>query len=249
MNDPAVAAQRQQVRQQGAIAGLVTLPFRFFGVLCGSLLLCIVIECVGMHFFWPDEGWRHAQGMLNDELVHISDYFTRSVVVQEPGRSARWLIEGAYDWLFIKSGLLDWMRDAAAQSRAGATSQAHDFRYYLGQVYVHLESYLIASAYTVLVFLVRLLVLTLTLPLFLMAAFVGLVDGLVRRDVRRFGAGRESGFVYHRARAALMPLAVLPWVTYLALPVSVHPLLILLPSAALLGIAVDIAATTFKKYL
>jgi len=249
MSDPAVAAQRQQVRQQGAIASVVTLPIRFFGVLCGSLLLCIVIECVGMHFFWPDDGWRHAQGMLNDELVHISDYFTRSVVVQEPGRSARMLIEGAYDWLFVKSGLLDWMRDAAAQSRAGASRQAHDFRYYLGQVYVHLESYLIASAYTVLVFLVRLLVLTLTLPLFLMAAFVGLVDGLVRRDVRRFGAGRESGFVYHRARAALMPLAVLPWVTYLALPVSVHPLLILLPSAALLGIAVDVAATTFKKYL
>lgn len=47
-----------------------------------------------------------------------------------------------------------------------------------------------------------------------------------------------------------MPLAVLPWVTYLALPVSVRPLLILLPScAALLGIAVDIAAATFKKYI
>jgi integrating conjugative element membrane protein (TIGR03747 family) len=96
---------------------------------------------------------------------------------------------------------------------------------------------------------VRLLVLTLTLPLFLMTAFVGFVDGLVRRDVRRFGAGRESGFLYHRARATLMPLAVLPWVTYLALPVSVHPLLILLPSAALLGVAVDVASATFKKYL
>ena len=46
-----------------------------------------------------------------------------------------------------------------------------------------------------------------------------------------------------------MPLAVLPWVTYLALPVSVHPLLILLPSASLLGIAVDIASASFKKYL
>lgn len=249
MNDPAVAAQRQQVRQQGVIAGLVTLPFRFFGVLCGSLLLCILIECIGMHFFWPGEGWHHAEGMLNDELTHISDYFTRSVVVQEPGRSARWLIEGAYDWLFIKSGLLDWIRDAAARSHADAGTTAKDFRHYLGQIYVHVESYLIASAYTVLVFLVRLLVLTLTLPLFLIAAFVGFIDGLVRRDVRRFGAGRESGFVYHRARATLMPLAVLPWVTYLALPVSVHPLLILLPGAALLGVAVDIASATFKKYL
>ena len=249
MNDPAVAAQRQQVRQQGVIAGLVTLPFRLFGVLCGSLLLCILIECVGMHFFWPDEGWRHAQSMLTNELAHVSDDFTRSVFVQEPGRSARRLVETAYDWLFVKSGLIDWIRDAAAQSRAGARNTHHDFRYYLGLVYVHVEGYLIASAYTVLVFLVRLLVLTLTLPLFFMAAFVGLVDGLVRRDVRSFGAGRESGFVYHRARAALMPLAVLPWVTYLALPVSVHPLLILLPAAALLALAVDIAAATFKKYL
>ena len=249
MNDPAVAAQRQQFRQQGLLAGLLTLPFRFFGVLCGSLFLCIVIECVGLHLFWPEEGWQHAQNMLNHELALVSESFTRSVLVQEPGRSARHLVELAYDWLFVKSGLLDWIRDAATRSRAGAQSQAHDFRHYLGLIYVHVESYVIASAYTVLVFLVRLLVLTLTLPLFLLAAFIGLVDGLVRRDVRSFGAGRESGFVHHRAKASLMPLAILPWITYLALPVSVHPLLILLPSAALLGAAVDIATGTFKKYL
>ena len=77
--------------------------------------------------------------------------------------------------------------------------------------------------------MVRLLVLVLTLPLFLLAAFVGMIDGLVRRDIRKFGAGRESGFIYHRAKASLMPLAVLPWIIYLTLPVSVHPLLVLLP--------------------
>ena len=60
------------------------------------------------------------------------------------------------------------------------------------------------------IFAESLLVLCLTLPLFLMAAFVGLVDGLVRRDIRRFGAGRESGFIYHRARGSLTPMAVLP---------------------------------------
>ena len=76
-----------------------------------------------------------------------------------------------------------------------------------------------------------------------------MVDGLVRRDIRKFGAGRESGFIYHRAKAALMPLAVLPWVIYLALPVSLHPLLILLPGAMLLGLAMNIAAGSFKKYL
>jgi len=227
-----------QLMWQGLIASLVTLPFRFFGVLCGALLLCILIECVGMHFFWPDQGWRHAQGMLHYELDQLSTHFTRSALVQEPGRTAHRLVEQGYDWLFVKSGLLDWIRDASAQASAGSHRPTKDFRYYIGLVYVNVESYLIAAAYTTLVFLVRLLVLCLTLPLFLMAAFVGLVDGLVRRDIRRFGAGRESGFIYHRARASLIPLAVLPWVTYLALPVSVNPLLILLPSAALLGVAV-----------
>ncbi|MBN1004659.1 TIGR03747 family integrating conjugative element membrane protein, partial [Pseudomonas aeruginosa] len=115
-----------------------------------------------------------------------------------------------YDCLFVKSGLLDWIRDASTQASAGSHRPTKDFRYYIGLVYVNVESYLIAAAYTTLVFLVRLLVLCLTLPLFLMAAFVGLVDGLVRRDIRRFGAGRESGFIYHRARASLIPLAVLP---------------------------------------
>ena len=38
MSDPAVAVQRQQVRQQGLIAGLITLPFRLFGVLALSLI-------------------------------------------------------------------------------------------------------------------------------------------------------------------------------------------------------------------
>lgn len=249
MSDPAVAAQRQQQRQQGLIAGLVALPFRFFGVLCGALLLCILIECVGMHFFWPEQGWRHAQGMLDYELNQFSTHFTRSAVVQEPGRTAHRLVESTYEWVFVKTGLLDWMRDASAQASAPSRGVHRDFRYYLAQVYVWTERYLIAAGFTVLTFIVRLLVLVLTLPLFLLAAFVGLVDGLVRRDIRKFGAGRESGFVYHRAKAALMPLAMLPWVTYLALPVSLHPLVILLPSAAMLGVATNIAASSFKKYL
>ena len=66
--------------------GLLTLPFRFVGLLFGSLMLSIVIECAGMYFFWPEEGWHHAQNMLNHELALVSESFTRSVLVQDPGR-------------------------------------------------------------------------------------------------------------------------------------------------------------------
>ena len=249
MSDPAVALQRQRSRRRSLLASLVTLPPRFFGVLCGSLLICILVEWIGMHLLWPEQGWRHAQAMVSYELDQLSTHFRRSVLLEDPGSTAHRLVENAHEWIFDKTVLPEWVDSASTQARDGSQTAARDFRYYLGRVYVHLEDYLIAAAYTLLVFLVRLLVLTLTLPLFLVAAFVGLVDGLVRRDIRRFGAGRESGFVHHRAMAALMPLVVLPWGLYLALPVSVSPLLILLPTAVLLGATVDIATGSFKKYL
>ncbi|WP_431819421.1 TIGR03747 family integrating conjugative element membrane protein [Burkholderia sp. F1] len=249
MSDPAATAQRQQAQQQGLLASIVTLPFRFFGVMVGALMLSLVVECVCMALFWPEQSWHHARDMLNYELAQLSRDFTRSAIVQEPGRTAHALVEQAYQWIFVKTGLAGNIQDASQHARAGSLQQVKNFRYYLGVVYVHLEAYLIAAAYTALVFLLRLVVLCLSLPLFLLAAVVGLVDGLVRRDLRRFSAGRESGFIYHRARASLMPLAVLPWVIYLALPISVHPLLVLLPCALLLGLAVDIAAGSFKKYL
>ena len=58
-------------------ASLVTLPLRLLGVLLGSLLLSILIEYAGMHLFWPEQGWRHAQGMLDYEPVsytHLDVY-------------------------------------------------------------------------------------------------------------------------------------------------------------------------------
>jgi len=243
------AASNPPARNPGLIASIITMPFRLFGVLVGSLLLSILIECMGMHLFWKDQGWHHAEAMLQYEVSNLSEHFVRSVVVQEPGRTAREWVDASYRWVFVKTGLQDKMNSAAAQAKAASQGSARDFKYYLGQAYVYAEGYLIAAAFTALTFLVRLLVLILALPLFLMAAFVGFMDGLVRRDVRRFGAGRESGFLYHRAKAALMPLTMLPWVVYLALPVSLHPLLILLPSAALLGLAVNLTAGSFKKYL
>jgi integrating conjugative element membrane protein (TIGR03747 family) len=77
----------------------------------------------------------------------------------------------------------------------------------------------------------------------------GFVDGLMRRDLRKFGAGRESSFVYHRAKRAVTPLLVVPWIIYLSLPFSLNPLAILIPCAAMLGVTTAITAATFKKYL
>jgi integrating conjugative element membrane protein (TIGR03747 family) len=249
MPDPVDVAQRQHAHQVGLIVGLITLPFRIFGVLCGSLLLAIAVECIGMHVFWPDQNWRHAQTMLHKELDQVSTYFTQSMLVQEPGRTTYHLVDRTYDTLFVRTGMLDWINQPPPPKTREDSRRGLDFSHFLHLAYLDMEPYVLAACYTSLTFLVRLVVLCLALPLFLIAAFVGFIDGLVRRDLRRFGAGRESGFLHHRARASVMPLAVLPWVIYLSLPFSLHPLIILLPGAILLSIAVNVTAGSFKKYL
>ncbi|QIA03518.1 TIGR03747 family integrating conjugative element membrane protein [Pseudomonas fluorescens] len=249
MSDPAATAQRQQLQQKGLFVGLLTLPFRFAAVLFGSLLLSIVIECVGMYVFWPDEGWRHAQRMYEFEVGQLSDDFKRSALVQEPGRTAGQLTRVAYQLVMVETGIAKSVQITSWKASEVRTEGPRNARYYVGTLYTHIEKNLIAAAFTVLVFLVRLLVLFLSLPLFIIAAFIGLVDGLVCRDIRRFGAGRESGYLYHRVKACLLPLATLPWVLYLAIPMSVDAGLILVPGAVCLGTAVALTSRSFKKYL
>jgi integrating conjugative element membrane protein (TIGR03747 family) len=248
MGETTNSSHRQQARQQGLIASLIALPFRLFGFLCGSLLLSILIELIGLHIAWSDQGWHHAEEMLSHELDQLSETFKQSILVSEPAHTTQQLLSRTYDTLFVRTGALHWIHQQSERTNPSTRSAVGiNKAMYLG--HLHGETYALATLYTLMTFLVRLMVLALTLPLFLIAAFVGLVDGFVRRDVRRFGAGHESGFLYHRAKASLMPLALLPSVLYLAVPVSVHPLVVLLPSAVLLSLAVNITAGSFKKYL
>jgi integrating conjugative element membrane protein (TIGR03747 family) len=250
---PSTAPALRPVRSPGPATAILTFPFQLFGVLCGSLLLSILIECLGVHFFWPSEGWHHAESMLHYEREQLSTDFRESLVFSDPASTAQRLVSTAYDRVFIRSGLsskANTQNSSKSRSTSGNQGKGlaglHDL---LHAAYSQLDEYALAAGYTVLTFLVRLIVLTLTLPLFALGACVGLVDGLVRRDLRRFGVEHESGFVYHRARAAIVPIAALPWTIYLAYPVSVHPLFILLPSAIALSVAINITASTFKKYL
>jgi len=242
------AAPQEREREESLFGKLLGLPFHIVGVLFGSLLAAIVVEWVCLYVFWPEAGWRHAREMLNYELGWLSQGLLHSVVIQEPGRTATWLVQSLYDWLVVETGLFEWMQGMAAIAQAGPKADL-DVRYLAAQGITTAQTYGLAALFTLLTFCVRLVVLALTLPLFAMAAFTGLVDGLVRRDLRKFGAGRESSYLYHKARGTIVPLTILPWTLYLAIPISLSPLLVLMPCAVLLGLSISITASTFKKYL
>lgn len=117
-----------------------------------------------------------------------------------------------------------------------------------GPLLVKLREYLLATVYVTLVFLIRVTILVLSVPLFVMVAAIGIVDGTVRRDLRRYGAAYESSFIYHHAKRWIKPATCLPCVIYLSMPFAVYPNILLLP-AALLGLVISLTTGAFKKYL
>lgn len=242
------AKRQQQYREKGWISKTLSVPFSLLGILLVSLFFSIVTEWVGLYFFWSEEGWHHSRDMLNNELDWLSTSLTQSLLIQNPDHSVRKIIGLAYEWGFEKTGIVGWIKLASERARQSSASGT-DLQHHISLAYMQIENYGLAAVYASLTFLTRLLILTLSIPLFLMAAFTGFVDGLVRRDLRRFGAGRESGFIYHRAKMLIVPLLVLPWLLYPAFPIAVSPVLILFPSAALLGLVISISAGSFKKYL
>lgn len=251
MADIAERAEQQQERQKTFLGMVLSAPFQFIGVMFGSLLGAIIIEWACLYLFWSDEGWRHAQRMFEYELSWLSQDLLQSVVIKEPGRTATWLAQTVYDWLMVKSGLQGSIAGLTEYARSASIRQTGtlDLRYEIGRVMIQLEDYGLAALYTVLTFCVRLVILTLTIPLFVLAAFTGLVDGLVQRDLRKFGSGRESSYLYHKARGTILPMSLLPWTIYIAMPVSINPLMILAPSTALVALSVYVTISSFKKYL
>ncbi|MCP5408946.1 MAG: TIGR03747 family integrating conjugative element membrane protein [Chromatiaceae bacterium] len=240
VNDP-----RRRVVQQGLISKSLTAAAKVIQWLMLSLLFSILVEWAGMLLWWPEEGTGHSRAMLATEISYLQSDFRRSVVTSDPARFARRFADNSYHYLFEVTGFVDflhWVSPPPAANEQGLRPTLH-------RIYRPIADFVIAMMQVTQLFSVRLAVLTLAMPVFLLFSLVALVDGLVQRDLRRWGGGRESSFVYHYAKKAALPLVVITWVVYLALPFSLHPTFIVLPFAVMFALSVAVTASTFKKYL
>ncbi|MDQ0741191.1 TIGR03747 family integrating conjugative element membrane protein [Pseudomonas sp. W4I3] len=233
----------QPIQRPGLIISTISLVMRIIGLLIASLLFSILVEFAGLLLFWGDQGWRHSQAMFNSELEWLSEHFKSSLILQQPGQTIVQVLDFLNHWLLVKTGFADFAR----QTRA--SSQGNGIWGWTNQLYVSIEDFVLAAVYVTFTFVVRLTILVLATPLFLLTMLTGFVDGLIRRDLRKFGAGRESSFVYHRAKRTVVPLFILPWIIYLSLPITLNPMAIFLPCSVMLGAATALTTTTFKKYI
>jgi integrating conjugative element membrane protein (TIGR03747 family) len=209
-----------------------------------SLLISIVIECVGMVYWWPEAGLEHSRRMLDTEIGWLGRDFRQSLVSSDPAGAARNAADRSHDLLFERTGLMrlkDWLR----RSVDTGDSAKNRFRRW----YRPTADFITVAGQVVQLFAVRLTVLALATPVFLLFGLMGLVDGLVQRDLRRWGGGRESSYLYHYARGSVWIFLIGAWVIYLAMPVSINPAFVVVPFAILFGFSITITGSTFKKYL
>ncbi|MBJ8403891.1 DUF4400 domain-containing protein [Citrobacter cronae] len=104
-------------------------------------------------------------------------------------------------------------------------------------------------AYTLVSFMLRLTWLIATFPLLCLCVLIGLTEGLVRRDLRRFGSGLESVFLHRYVIKSGSSVATTLWVFYLAKPLFLPAMLVLLPAALWFGVTVWMVASSFKRWL
>lgn len=160
---------------------------------------------------------------MNTELGWLSTEFTRSLLLSEPSVTVVKWVTVAYQWLFVDSGFTGWIKQQNVLQTGSDNELTRNLNNWSGWLAGYLHEYLMATVWICVITLVRVTILVLSVPLFLMVVLVSLVEGLGRRDLRRYGAGYESSFVYHHAKKMVKPAIVVPMMLYLSWPTAVLP--------------------------
>ena len=249
-NTSAPPARVQQPKEHGFLFNLLWgWPWKLIGMLLASLFFSLIMEYIGIAFFWPEQGAAHSQQVMQIESGYLSTEFTRSLLLSQPTVTVTAWITQVYQWMVVDSGLLGWIAQQNQTMERGGNAVAAGLNAGSRWLASALQEYLLATVYVAVVTLIRVTILVLSIPLFLMVVLVAIVDGLGRRDLRRYGAAYESSFVYHHAKRFVKPAFYVPCMVYLSWPSAVYPNLLLLPAALMLGMALAVLAASFKKYL
>jgi len=231
-------------KEPGLIGRLLSATVQLAAWLIISLLLSIIIEWIGINRFWAEQGSNHAktvlamdQRYLNQSLKNESRVIKGQVVA---------ITVKTVDWVAQQSWLTTLSTGTPTSKVPMGSIVA--IQEWLHSLSVRYQDYCQAANYVTQIFVVRLALILFSLPIFLFAVLVGAVDGLVERDLRRWGGGRESSNVFNLAKKSITPAFVLACVVYISLPYSVNPVIVILPFAILLGLAVRISFERLKKY-
>ncbi|WP_080232183.1 TIGR03747 family integrating conjugative element membrane protein [Salmonella enterica] len=217
-------------RRPGLIGWLALLPGVLVGFCLGAWMLAMALEWLGDAFFWRNTCASHSEQVLQATWQWWRGSAGAPVLLVED--------------LAIVS---DTLQQGITALIASLNEQSGLF--WTETVTTVIRCALLSAGNVTLTFLLRLAILLQALPLFVLTIVIGLIDGLVRRDLRRFGAGHESGFVYHHARRMIGSSLAATGLVWLTVPIFLEPEHVLVFGALIVSLTVWFTAGTFKKYL
>ncbi|EDT3575851.1 TIGR03747 family integrating conjugative element membrane protein [Salmonella enterica] len=223
-------APQGPVRRPGLLGWLALLPGVLIGFCLGAWMLAIALEWLGDAFFWRNTCASHSEQVLQATWQWW----------QSSAGAPVWLVED----LTLVSGKLQQGSAALIASLNGQSGL-----FWTEAVTTVIHCAILSAGNVTLTFLLRLAILLQALPLFALIIVVGLIDGLVRRDLRRFGAGHESGFVYHHAKRMIGSSLAATGLVWLMLPFVLVPEYILVSGVIVMGLVISTTIGTFKKHL
>ena len=207
------------------IGRIVRFVFTTISVMISSFVLSIVIELVGVTWFWTEQGTDKSAMMVEQEKVYLGLYAEKNV-----------LLSNADGWVFEK---LDGINGAVGKYGGN----------YLINAWEASAVYVICVVNMLNVFLLRVCVMIFSMPVYLVFGIIGLTRGLVGRELRKWGGGHESASMFHLFLDMVSLGFIVSWMFYLSWPFSINPNIVVLPFAMAFGMFVMATAHRYKKYL
>ncbi|HBS5891137.1 TPA: DUF4400 domain-containing protein [Klebsiella aerogenes] len=212
---------------QGPVGWLLSLAGRLIGLVIGALVLRVVLELAGLYFWWPQEGTVHAYRMIMRELGELA----QELHIHSPERNTYTLL----DYTSIKFLHIErWMYNLSRQDKLVFSQNE------VAQMITDVLVYVLIS------FMIRIFRLILNIPLILLFIVLGLIEGFVLRDLRRFGAGYESGFMFYWAVKIAEESLLKIIFCYLVLNIAINLFITL---AIFASFIVLVKSARFKKFI
>lgn len=219
--------------------------FKTIFFVIGTYFLAMILEWCGMHSWWQNESENRLSDRTQLEIQQIES----SVGV---GFNRHWFrntheyVSKPFDRLLLPLEKYLEAQQREFEDTATSVSAVVDA---VVQVQQHIHRHLTVATEVFRAWLFRLLTFIFGIVSVSPLLLVGLIDGLVRREIRRWSGGRESAWLFIFASKSLYPSIAVFLGIYVLWPWSLSFAWTNCAMGICTGCALSLALATFKKYL
>ena len=212
---------------------------KFFLWFLAAVCFSIIVEWVIATKWYPEQGSKRSLNYLKKELTYLQN--SNLIKTNYGNKTVGYLIDkqdkthvyvthklGVYN----SASVLNSLNADHWFSRFGLLPAGDYFR-------------IVGNIFNLIT--LRIVIVILCLPIFILMLVWGLSMGLTNRSIRQYQVRNESSWLYHWAKKMKSLAIILPILIYIAWPASIHPVIVFGPFAVAYGMSWLMFASKFKR--